>query len=184
MENAETVEFEGNKVEKVEAAGSIESVREFVPGELREGFDEIHELVKPYEESLEALTDKSLDEIAGQVFDFGERLIESGLDEVREFVDGVGEWIQENGVYQRLGEFAPRLQDAFEGIGRALQEGLEQVDAGDVAKLTGVIAISAIAPELVGANAAHFAAIVVPIAGKFIPSYEVGETEAIEMEEG
>jgi hypothetical protein len=142
-----TMSNEGMEVLPLEKS-AIERVGEFLPPELQ----------GPFENTVSQLEKLGLEvePIFETATEFGEAVLNEGLDVAREYVNDLGQLIAETGVLERVGEFAPALQKAFEAAGRAIVGGLENVNAGDVATLLGIALIAYLAPEAFAVNPKHF----------------------------
>lgn len=100
-----------------------------------------------------------VDDLVASLMGLGESLIERGLDASIETIERLVELLYENGVMYRLGCINPFLRDGAE---MGIQVGLNTLKAmtpGDVAKLTAVILVIAVAPNLLLVNGAAYLAI-------------------------
>lgn len=100
-----------------------------------------------------------VDEVVGSLLHLGESLIERGLDASIETIERLVELLYEAGIMYRLGTLNPFLRDGAE---MGIQVGLNALKAmtpTDVAKLTALILVIAIAPNLLILNGAAYLAI-------------------------
>lgn len=119
---------------------TLEEVKGFFPDELSEPLEEFVGQLEDLGLEIEPHLDAAVE--------FGEAVLEEGLDIAREYLDEIGTLIDESGMLEKFGEFAPVLQEALEAAGRAVMGGLENVEAADVARLLGIGMLAYLKPRL------------------------------------